>query len=129
MARKKTAIGELIKSDMSRRTIGEEHEIITEPAASPTASKPSTAGKPLAESKPAAAHKETPKAAPPAPEGSASKGCGSSPAAPAFMAAIAAQAQSAGLTDESDLGNLYAFLQSQALRYIKGFDAARRFHG
>ena len=46
-----------------------------------------------------------------------------------LMTDIAALAQSAGLTGESDLCNLYAFLHNQAIRYIKGFDAARRFHG
>ena len=129
MARKKMNIGDLIKSDMSRRVIGEEpqptekEELFSVELAKEK--KPS-------ESKPPATKSTTPVEKPPTL---------ANPVVPALpkptvpkantdlMAIISEQAQSAGLIDVNDLRNFYDFLQSQALRYIRGFDAGRRFHG
>ena len=115
MAKKKAAIGDLIKSDMSRRAIGEEPKTVTKPKPLPGEPKKTT------EKKPAAVKAETPvaTAAPVTiPVGDAG-----------FAAFISTQTQSVGLTNETDLLRFYDFLQGQALRYIRGFDAGRRFHG
>jgi len=140
MAKKKAAIGDLIKSDMSRRSIGEEPAasketglfLDEEPVKKPSEKKPaapSTAA-------PAAAAPPAPKAAPesaPAPKApptAAAHGTHAiSEGGAAFMAFIAEQAKAAELTDKTDLVNFYDFLQSQAMRYIRGFNAGRRFHG
>ena len=113
MAKKRAAIGELIKSDMSRRTIGEE-SIIAEEA------KPVSTG-PV--KKPVEKEPTLPFEKPVKPEQP------SDSQAANFEAFIAAQIQSFGLTDEAVLQNFYEFLKSQAMRYIRGFDAGRRFHG
>jgi len=112
MAKKKIAIGEMIKNDMSRRAIQKEPETAArvevfsgeEPVKKPPAAK--------AVSAPVDADVET------------------VPGENAGLAAFfARQAQSAGLTDPADLRNYYDFLQSQAVRYTRGFDAGKRFHG
>jgi len=102
MAKKKASIGDLIKSDMSRRAIGEEPKI---------AEKASEVPPPENKTK-------TPASRPAIPKGSAD-----------LMIFIMGEAKSAGLTEENDLCTFYAFLPSQSMRYIKGFDAGRRFHG
>jgi hypothetical protein len=108
MAKKKASIGDLIKSDMSRRVIGEEPPALkVKPV--PVAA-PATA--------PAATNAARSATEPAVPKGSAD-----------LVTFIAAQTKSFGLTDETDLRNFYDFLQGQALRYIRGFDAGRRFHG
>jgi len=132
MAKKKAAIGDLIKSDMSRRAIKEgpkttkEAELFSGEGSvkKPSEKKPQAekAAPPVSEAVsipvvvPASGAPVAPVAV--APEGSAG-----------FMAFIAEQARPAGLTDEADLYNFYAFLQSQAMRYLRGIDAGRRFHG
>ena len=117
MAKKKTAIGDLIKSDMSRRTIGEETELFSgEPDKKPSEKKPPVAPPP-AVATPVPAAPVTARATA-VPRGIAD-----------LTAAIAERANSAGLTDEADLRTFYDFLQNQALRYIRGFDAGRRFRG
>lgn len=107
MAKKKAAIGDLIKSDMSRRIIGEEVEMAAE-TVMPAETPPEVMVPPSGDSVPAL----------PVTGGTASLDC--------FIAALA---QSAGITGESDLRNLHGFLQDQAMRYIRGFNAGRRFHG
>ena len=116
MAKKKAAIGELIKSDMSRRVIRDaaEEQSFDEDQKPPV--KKSVAPPPAAIPRPT-----TPASQP----NTLSKSEGSA----GLTAFIADQAKSVGLTDESDLRTFYAFLQSQAIRYIRGFDAGRRFHG
>lgn len=132
MAKKKTAIGDLIKSDMSRRSIGEETEVFEKPELIQTAEpvggerpdKNSAEEKPFnarpPEDRPPAVKAASPLPAAPRPvaEGSA-----------AFTEFIAGQARSAGLTGESDLRKFYDFMQGQATRYIRGFNAGRRFYG
>ena len=116
MAKKKTAIGDLIKSDMSRRSIGEEPKIIKKAKTFPT----EAPVKKPEEKKEPAAKPASPLFADTAPvlKGSA-----------VFSAFINEQMKSVGLIDEAALNNFYKFLQSQAMRYIRGFDAGRRFHG
>jgi hypothetical protein len=109
MSKKKTAIGDLIKSDMSRRTIGEGAKTAEKPKQVPAQSTEKPAEKrPLAVQPAQAA----------APEGNAD-----------LMVFIEKEAQSIGLTEEADLIKLYDFLQGQTMRYIRGFDAGQRFHG
>jgi len=131
MAKKKTAIGDLIKSDMSRRVIGEgtsgEGTEISEKAIS-VSTEPANAdpvhnegpAKSSAEKRPLAASAALPLFADQDTLPKRSAG---------FAELIAGQARSAGLTDEADLRGFYDFLQSQAMRYIRGFNAGRRFHG
>ena len=132
MAKKKISIGELIKGDMSRRSIGdsatedaswdsppEESSKHVEEAvekAKPVPVKKSVAQ--TDEKKPPVARTALPVAADATPNGNAE-----------FEAFIRGQVVSVGLTGEADLRNFYSFLQSQAMRYIRGFDAGRRFHG
>ena len=114
MAKKKAAIGDLIKSDMSRRSIGEE----------PAASKETGL---FLDEEPV---KKPSEKKPAAPSTAAVHGTHAvSEGGTAFMAFIAEQAKAAELTDKTDLVNFYDFLQSQAMRYIRGFNAGRRFHG
>ena len=117
MAKKKAAIGDLIKSDMSRRAIGEESENTEEELFSAKAPE-----KKLPEKKPPAAPAV---AATPAPAGASSVSGGFA----GFAAFIDAKTSSVGLAEEADMRTFYAFLQDQAMRYIRGFDAGRRFHG
>jgi hypothetical protein len=128
MAKKKAAISDLIKSDMSRRTIGEEPKTTKEtelflderPVKKPSEKKP-------VEAKTAP---PAPKAAPVSEAVAASADKSAIPEESAnLMAFIAEQAKSVELTDKTDLHNFYAFLQNQAMRYIRGIDAGRRFHG
>ena len=102
MAKKKTAIGELIKSDMSRRSIGEEPVMTHSGELQALAN-----AEPSLFESPANVHDES----------------------DVLAAFIAGQAKSAGLTDETDLRKFYDFLRGQAMRYIRGFGAGRRFHG
>ena len=104
MAKKKTAIGDLIKNDMSRRAIGEESE-------------PFEVEKPFEEDQP-----EKPVSAKENTDSCCKAGV-------CFTDFIAKQAQAAGLTEEADLHNFYDFLSNQAMRYIRGFNAGRRFYG
>ena len=126
MAKKKAVISDLIKSDMSRRAIGEEHTI-TEGSelftggetVQPSENTPREESTALA-----SADKTAPAAAfPILQENQKSR------ESVAFMDFIAAHTQSVGLTSESDMRNFYAFLQGQAMRYLRGFDAGHRFHG
>ncbi|MCL2472269.1 MAG: hypothetical protein FWF26_01205 [Treponema sp.] len=112
MAKKKTTIGDLIKSDMSQRSIGEE---------------PGTAAE--ANRLPAEGNEKKP-------SGSDSESTlrrkytdGFSNGDAAFMSIITAEAKSAGIIDETDMHSFHDFMLSQAMRYIKGFNAGRRFHG
>ena len=114
MAKKRAAISDLIKGDMSRRAIGRES------AAAENRGGQMRGGAELfpgerPEKKPA---EKAPRAAGAAP-----------PDVSGFMAFLAEQTQTASLTDPDDLGRLYDFLQNQAARYIKGFCAGRRFYG
>ena len=120
MAKKKTAIGDLIKSDMSRRAIGDETKKTKEAElfSGPAPEKKPPEKKPPAEKPPVKADAAAPAEVPAFPGGGAG-----------FSAFIAAQTRSVGLTNEADLATFYAFLQDQAMRYIRGFDAGRRFHG
>ncbi|MDR0448309.1 MAG: hypothetical protein LBH07_06535 [Treponema sp.] len=118
MAKKKANIGDLIKSDMSRRTIGEETETAdTPPLWSEDEKKPPTAA---AEKKPQAAKAAKPNIPDSVPTIKGITG---------LADFIAKQAQSAGLTEVTDLQNYYDYLQNQALRYVRGFNAGRRFYG
>jgi len=127
MAKKKTAIGDLIKSDMSRRSISEgtngEAQGDEPPNSETVYTKPVHDAGP--DNGPAQKKPEAPSAALPLfpdqdtlPEGSAD-----------LAAFLSREASSAGLTDEADLRKFYDFLQTQAMRYIRGFNAGRRFHG
>ncbi|MCL2128296.1 MAG: hypothetical protein FWH38_08575 [Treponema sp.] len=115
MAKKKSAISDLIKSDMSRRAIGEETEILeeAEPAPAVTPVKPSEE-KPAPPKQSAAPKKERP---------AVLEGGGD------LDAFILAQTQSVELTNEEDMSRFYDFLKCQITRYIRGYDAGRRFHG
>jgi hypothetical protein len=108
--KKKAAIGDLIKSDMSRRAIGEEPK--------PVLAEGVPASNVPAGNAPAGKAPVTSAARPVVSEGIAG-----------FAAFIDGQARSVGLTDETDLATFYDFLQGQAARYFRGFDAGRRFHG
>jgi hypothetical protein len=140
MAKKRAGISDLIKSDMSRRAIGEETKTarnakavtaekkplekkMTEKKAPPKIAMAETVAPGPAVEKPVVQKPAVQKTAIPAPAAKA----GDSGAA--FLACIEEQARGVGLTDAADLHNLYAFLQGQAARYIRGFDAGRRFHG
>ena len=107
---------------MSRRAIGEEPEVVVKPKPALVEElvkkPPEEPVKKTSENTPVPV-KETP----PALKGASSPGINN------LLALITAQAQSAGLTDEPALGNFCDFMQGQAARYIRGFDAARRFHG
>jgi len=116
MAKKKTAIGDLIKSDMSRRSIGDEPIIIKKAEPFPT----EAPVKKPEEKKESATKPALPLFADTAPVLKGSAG---------FSAFINEQIKSVGLTDEAALNNFYEFLQSQVIRYIRGYDAGRRFHG
>ena len=123
MAKKKAAIGDLIKSDMSKRTIKEDPKTTEETrlfSSEESAKKPETEEitPPVSEAVYLPAVMPAFVAAPSAPDGSAE-----------LMALISEQTRSAGLTDKTDLYNFYAFMQDQAIRYIMGFDAGRRFRG
>lgn len=143
MAKKKAAISELIKSDMSRRAIGEEPRTVEPEAAEPNAVeevKPSPpAPEAAGEVKPASTTPEAaeevkqppaePEKQPPEKKAPALKPTAVSNESAGFEAFIAGQAQAVGLTDEADLRNFYEHLKVQAMRYLRGFDAGRRFHG
>jgi len=139
MAKKKLAIGDLIKGDMSRRAIGEAPKI-------------GEKARPEIKEKAKPAHVESPGKKPPAKKPSETKtqvpkeSVPRPPAAPEpgvkarqepeltnesadLMAVIDGKARSVGLTSHEDLTVFYDFLESQAARYIRGFDAGRRFHG
>jgi hypothetical protein len=107
MAKKKAAIGDLIKSDMSRRAIGEEPKTVEKPKRIPAQNPTETP-----------AEKKQPAQQVTALQGSAG-----------LMAFIEKEAQSVGLTEDADLFILYDFIQGQTMRFIRGFDAGRRFHG
>jgi hypothetical protein len=108
MARKKAGIGDLIKSDMSRRNIGESptsEELTTEPAY------------------------KAPEPAAPAQEPAAKTGKRPKAAGGALLLDyIAAEVESSELMDEAGRRNFYDFMLGQAARYIRGFKAGRRFH-
>jgi hypothetical protein len=147
MARKKAAIGELIKSDMSRRNIGENAvflEFADEPVlegqpaeAVPPVEKPAEetaggAGEEQASGQNAAAKK--PEKARPAlkPEPKSAAKTGESGKVSAESAAlsdyIAAEVESGGSMDERERRNFYDFMLAQAARYMRGFNAGKRFH-
>lgn len=109
MANKKAAIGALIKSDMSRRVIGE--ELI--PALVETQGEA-----PAEEAAPKRAAAEKP-----------SRKIGADPESAALVEFLILQAEREGMINEEDRRNFYAFLRSQALRYLSGFSAGRRFRG
>jgi hypothetical protein len=133
MAKKKAAISELIKTDMTRRSIGEEPAEgdtawlgpeLQPPAQSGAVSggSPSneTPDEQKAPSAPAPDRVDPPAKAAALPSPTAISG---------LLKAITAQAEAAGLTGEQDLLNFHDFLLTQATRYIRGFNAGRRFHG
>ena len=138
MAKKKAAISELIKSDMTRRSIGEEPpegddawlgpEL--QPPAPPESAPPcepsieTPAGETPHEQK-APAAPATDQVEPPA----KAAGLPSLSAITGLLTAITAQAEAAGLSGEQDLLNFHDFLLAQTTRYIRGFNAGRRFHG
>ena len=136
MAKKKAAISELIKSDMTRRSIGEEPpegddawlgpELQPPPLESALPCEPSIetpAGETPHERAPAAPAMD--QVDPPA----KAAGLPSSAAITGLLTAITAQAEAAGLSGEQDLLNFHDFLLAQTTRYIRGFNAGRRFHG
>jgi hypothetical protein len=120
MSKKKTAIGDLIQSDMQRRAIGDTPGDISDKVESGN-------GGTLFEMEPMQSKESTSFA-----NTSASSrtlvaraaGTGST----SFAAFIDKQASLFGLTDEKDFHRLYDFLQGQAIRYIRGFHAGRRFY-
>jgi hypothetical protein len=125
MARKKAAIGELIKSDMSRRNIGENAvplEFADEPVREEQASGQSMA----AEEKPEKA-RPVPE---PAPKPAAKTGehKKASLESVSLFDYIAAEVESAGSMDEQERRNFYDFMLAQAARYVRGFNAGKRFH-
>jgi hypothetical protein len=133
MAKKKLAIGDLIKGDMSRRAIGEAPKTGEKPAHAETEVKKPSEKKPPVPKKIEAAVNPPPavKKQPGAPEpGVTAQRQPEVPGGSAgLMAAIAVQASSVGLIEHDDLIVFYDFLERQAIRYIRGFDAGRRFHG
>ena len=146
MSKKKASIGELIKSDMSRRVIGEEAKPpekaelfpAEKTAKKPPEIKPAAVKEPpaakdhVAVNKPQAVKEPVEVKEPPAEnKSSAVKEPASRPTkgSAGLMVFIDDQAKSFGLTEEADLCNYYDFLRNQAARYTRGFDAGRRFHG
>jgi len=114
MPRKKAAIEDLIKGDMSRRAIGE--------------ARPQEAGEglfppPAAPASDAAQAQGLAKPARPAPSRAAREG---SAALAAFVDALA---KSEGIADGAELEGLLDFLKGQAARYVTGLKAGRRFRG
>jgi hypothetical protein len=131
MASKRSAISDLIKSDMSRRSLGDEEAVNQgslweKGEARPEAKPPKKSGAAPRESEPKAAP-QVERKLPPAPKPPAEKPAG--PGAAALIDFISAQAGAMGLTGEADRQKLYDFLQGQAERYLRGFNAARRFYG
>ena len=141
MAKKKSAIGDLIKGDMSRRAIVEAPKIEekAEPAHAESPDKKPAAKKPL-ETKPQPPKESVPR--PPAAQAPVIQpSAASEPGVKArqqpeftnesagLMAVITGKARSVGLTSREDLMVFYNFLESQATRYLRGFDAGKRFHG
>jgi len=127
MAKKKTAIGDLIKSDMSRRSISEGTNGEAQGGEPPNSE---TVYTKLVHDEGSDAHPvekkpETISAALPLfADQDAIPDAGAD-----LTAFLFREARSAGLTDEADLRKFYDFLQGQAARYIRGFNAGRRFHG
>jgi hypothetical protein len=148
MARKKAAIGELIKSDMSRRNIGENAvslEFADEPVwegqqaeAAPPAEKPAeeAAGcvrEERSSGQSIGAEKKPEKARPaPEPEPKPAAKTGehrkTSPESVSFFDYIAAEVESGGSMDEQERRNFYDFMLAQAARYVRGFNAGKRFY-
>ena len=112
-SKKKQAISDLIKSDMAQRTIGElsqtPEEVPNEIVVEKTMGRKPLAAKPIVYSN----DRET----------AFSAGINN------FINFATEKTESAGLKDEDDIQKFYDFLQNQTLRYIRGFDAARRFYG
>jgi hypothetical protein len=141
MAHKKAVIGELIKSDMSRRNIGENAvplEFPDEPvqeerqAAKPEPEK-SAEGitEKRASGQDATAGKAPEKAQPaskPVPKPKLPPKIGESGKIAPLLDYIAEKVESGGTMDEQDQQNFYDFMLAQALRYMRGFDAGKRFH-
>ena len=133
MAKKKAAISELIKSDMTRRSIGEEPLQGDDAWLGPELQPPAQGG----EDSGGTPSVETPheQKSPSVPvtdqvNPPAKAAALPSPAAiTGLLTAITAQAEAAGLTGEQDRRNFHDFLQAQAARYIRGFNAGRRFRG
>jgi len=132
MSKRKTAIGDLIKSDMSRRSISEgiDGEMpISETQNDQAPNSAAINANPVPDEVPgniSAGEKQTAARAAPSlftehealPEGSAG-----------FAAFLSREARSAGITDKEDMRKFHDFLQSQAARYIRGYNAGRRFYG
>jgi hypothetical protein len=120
MARKKAGIGELIQNDMSRRNIGANVvplEFPDEPAREEEVASGAekVAGIASAEKAPekirpvSKARKLPGKIAP-------------------LLDYIALEVESEGGMDEQEQQNFYDFMLSQATRYVRGFNAGKRFH-
>jgi hypothetical protein len=137
MAKKRSAISDIIKTDMSRRTINGENEETKE-----TADK--SGGQDLLWEKENAQVQQTPDEKPAKKRNPAQKALDEEPPAEpvkvpavkqsagpegaAFMAFINAQAEALGVTGSVDRQKLYDFLRDEAMRYLRGYNAARRFY-
>ena len=137
MARKKSGIGELIKSDMSRRNIGEnaaplefpdEPALEEQQAAKPVAEESAggIAGERASGQGPAA--EKAPEATPPASRPRRLPKTGESGKIAPLLDYIAAEVESEGSMDEQEQQNFYDFMLGQAMRYMRGFNAGKRFH-
>jgi hypothetical protein len=140
MANKKAVIGELIKSDMSRRNIGENAvslEFPDEPvqeerqAAGPDAGKAAEGNIGERAAGQDAAAGKTPEKAPPAAKPALKPRLppktGESGKIVPLLDYIAAEVEPAGM-DERERQNFYDFMLAQAMRYVRGFNAGKRFH-
>jgi hypothetical protein len=137
MARKKAAIGDLIKSDMTRRNIGENTVALDFPD-EPAQEERQTAGPEAG--KPAGGVKEERVSGQEASAGKASEKAqsaskpklalrtGASGKIAPLLDYIAAEVEPGGTMDEQDRQNFYDFMLAQAMRYMRGFDAGKRFH-
>jgi hypothetical protein len=133
MARKKAGIGELIKSDMSRRTIGENVAPLEFPDGpdrkEPQAARPGAegvAGERASGQGPAAG--TAPEANRPASRPGRPPKTGESGKSAPLFEYIAAEVEPEGIMDDQERQNFYDFMLGQAMRYMRGFNAGKRFH-
>jgi hypothetical protein len=132
MARRKAAISEMIKSDMSRRNIGEAPKEGEAGAAQPGEEQRFEGGpEEKAQGAGAVAASGPEERAPEQPAGKAPEQplrAGEAGGNAALLDYIAAEVEPGGSMDEGDRENFYDFMLGQAARYIRGFKAGRRFH-
>jgi hypothetical protein len=137
MARKKSGIGELIKSDMSRRNIGENAaplEFPDEPAleeqwaAKPESEESAGGAAEKRETGQGAAAGKAPEAIRPVARPRRMPKTGESGKIAPLLDYIAAEVESEGSMDGQERQNFYDFMLGQAMRYMRGFNAGKRFH-